>query len=534
MDRLKILIIVAISINTSGFCQVGGLDLEFGKNGFVITQFQSNSSVGRDIEIQRDGKIIIAGYSNTESLNSDFALARFQSNGKLDTEFGDSGKVICSVSKDHDKPFALALQNDGKIILAGYSSIRVPGTSLIDPTVDTISISIFTLARFLNNGLLDYSFGESGFVKKDFGSVGIFRAISILDNGKIIVAGDAYIESIEQFVIMSFNMDGSFDSTFAEAGIFHTSIESGKNACRAMAIQPDHHIIAAGFCSDSTDYFNEKFAAIRINTTGNLDSTFGIGGKISIPILERSAECNAISLQPDGKILLAGDVFISTGDFDLALIRLNRDGNIDDTFGENGLVLKNILENESCQSVLVQQDGGILLTGYTSNKQNDPRIAIVRFNINGNLDELFGNNGISINSSGVDDWNYAQNAKIQSDGKIVIGGYGRINKSYSFLLMRFIPNLELGILDHVNHHDFVIYPNPINSICTLKFELLVDQPISISLFDINGKLVKVFVKRKNYQKGQIEENLDFSSIKSGSYILTIKTQEYQTSIKILK
>jgi uncharacterized delta-60 repeat protein len=130
------------------------------------------------IAIQKDGKIVVAGYVANNGFAGwryDFALARYEQNGLPDSRFGVNGKVVTNIRGD-DYGQSLALQRDGKIVVAGYSS--------------TASGRNFTLARYMQNGTLDNTFGANGTVITDFGNVNTLgRSVAIQGDGKIVVAG---------------------------------------------------------------------------------------------------------------------------------------------------------------------------------------------------------------------------------------------------------------------------------------------------------------------------------------------------------
>jgi uncharacterized delta-60 repeat protein len=508
INKSILLLILNVVIFSQSFGQDGSLDNSFGNNGISSVDFNSNIDYGRAVAIQSDGKILISGSSN-----SNIALCRLNPNGTLDVGFGDFGKVTTSLSTQNDS-FAIEIQNDGKIILAGYAS----GYSLENPNEQ---IDSFILIRYLSNGLIDSSFGNNGVVKQNFGDINrIFRTLSILPDGKILAAGDAYLGSHKEFFLMCFNTNGSLDTAFGNQGVFNTIIGNNINICSSIAIQPSGKIILAG----STGVNVKNILVVAVNENGTLDTSFGQEGKVIIAISGISNDCKSVKIQPDGKIVLAGDVFISTGNFDFALIRLNHDGTFDNSFGNNGIVIKNILANDKCSTSIIQSNGDIILIG-TTNTNNVAKVALCRFKNTGLLDNNFGNNGVVTINPGEqnNDWYYGLSSVSEYDGNIIIGGHGRIQFEYNFIAMRIVSNNGLGLLNNVLLPNVIIYPNPTkNGIINLKSNSQINY---IEVFDFTGKLVL-----KEYV---VSNKVDLSILEMGTYLLKFEVNNEVVFNKII-
>jgi uncharacterized delta-60 repeat protein len=215
----------------------GTLDASFGSTGQVLTDLGSSSlDTALDLVLQSDGKIVVAGYVYAY-LSSDFALvalARYLPNGTLDASFGSNGKVLTDSS---GKAHAIALQPDGKIVVAGERLIIAD---------EDHYLSDFALARYLPNGTLDASFGSNGKVLTDFGSEAF--AIALQPDGKIVVAG----YSGGDFALARYGPNGTLDPTFGGDGKVLTDFGSGSfDLAYALALQPrDGRLVVAGFSND--------------------------------------------------------------------------------------------------------------------------------------------------------------------------------------------------------------------------------------------------------------------------------------------
>jgi uncharacterized delta-60 repeat protein len=293
----KILLGGYCNTNNDDFCIArfnsdGTLDNSFGSNGIVIQPIGSSDDNGYSLAIQSDGKILLGGSCYNGS-NYNFCIARFNSNGTLDTSFGIKGKVILPIGSDSDFGDSLAIQPDGKILLGG-SCLNV-------------SNSDFCIARFNSNGTIDTTFGSSGKVIQPIGS-GNDRGFSLViqPNGKILLGGFCDNGFNYDFCIARFNSNGTIDTTFGSSGKVIQPIGSNDDYGYSLAIQPDGKILLGGYCFINTSNYN--FCIARFNFDGTLDTSFGSSGKVIQHIGSYYTHCygQSLAIQPDGKILLGG------------------------------------------------------------------------------------------------------------------------------------------------------------------------------------------------------------------------------------
>jgi uncharacterized delta-60 repeat protein len=300
--RVMVLTIIALLSYFSTLDRVqaddGDLDKSFGAGGKVVTDFFGSEDEATSVAIQSDGKIIAVGSTRKPlaGANRDFALARYNTDGSLDTTFGSGGKVATDFFGRDDFALAVAIQQDGKIVATGKhfkvgSDARSTGYC-------------FATARHNSDGSLDTSFGSGGKVTGDLGQA---DAIAIQGDGKIVVAGWGITDSqfpASAFMLSRYNSDGSLDTSFAGSGKVLTdffpgsSFTSGNNA-RVVAIQADGKIVAAG---SAFNYVAKRvdYAIARYNNDGSLDTGFGSGGEVTTPILDGSSAM-AVAIHSDGK-----------------------------------------------------------------------------------------------------------------------------------------------------------------------------------------------------------------------------------------
>lgn len=413
----------------------GTLDTSFGNGGKIITDFgEGDIDTAYSVAIQDDGKVVVVGSTSMQFISgsSVFALARYNIDGSLDTSFDGDGKVIYTLGSLGGVGSAVAIQPDGKIVVAG--------TSWGD----------FALLRFNSDGSLDDSFGYSGWVMTTFGA-GRVNDMAIQPDGKIIVIGR---DIRSDFAIVRYNSDGSLDASFSDSGVVITDLgayDTGYN----LIIQPDGNILVAG-TSDKGNMHSD-FALVRYKNNGSLDRTFGVNGKV---ITDSNDWCESgydIILQPDGKIVMVGEY----PDVGTLLVRYHSTGSLDTSFGDGGKVFTAGVYGYHLVS---QSDGKIIVGGNIWNRPGSD-FGLIRYNNNGSLDTSFGINGIARTDFGQND--YSHGLAIQSDDKIVIVGESE-NK---FAIARYIG---------INHPELKMVPQNIAQIQAYSDTNLIRRNLSVN------------------------------------------------------
>ncbi len=381
------------------------LDSTFGTGGKVSTGFGGTGDSAAALVLLPDGKMAAAGGMWSGELY-DFALARFNADGSLDPTFGGgTGKVTTDIA-GRDLAAALILQPDGKLVAAGVS--QTGGVS-----------ANFALARYHPNGSLDSTFGTGGKVITDFGGLDLATALILQPDGKLVAAGVSKTgDASFDFALARINADGSLDSTFGTGGKVITDFGGSDDWAAALVLQPDGKLVAAGF--SGTDSAN--FALARYHPNGSLDSTFGTGGKV-ITDFGGSDLANALVLQPDGKLVAAGDRVDGAETHVFALARYNPNGSLDLTFGGGtGKVITDFDGSASAGDLVVQPDGKLVAAGSYTRAD----FALVRYHPNGSLDSAFGAGGKVITDIGGPD-DSASALVLQPDGKLVAAGVSSAN-----------------------------------------------------------------------------------------------------------
>lgn len=379
----------------------GSLDSSFGTGGKVSTDVGGLGDTISAIALQPDGKIVAAGFSFTAHI-FDFSVVRYNSNGTLDTSFGNGGKVLTDLQNNDDEALAMVIQPDGKIVLAGF-------------TADSNFDLDFAMVRYQANGSLDTSFGNDGKVITDFdGSDDQGFSLIRQPDGKLIAGGFAIDPKTSEsnFALVRYNADGSIDESFGEGGKTTTEFDEA-SGISSMFLLPDGKFLAAGFAFTAHDdderpthgSVTGDFALARYNSDGSLDETFGEKGKVTTDFFGENDAINSIALQADGKIIAAGAAVtghrdedrtpgltrlsklqkinrITDGDLDpstFALARYFADGTLDTSFGEDGKVSAEVAHDVNIAfSVAIQSDGRIVTAGWAGTFER-PDFGLARF-----------------------------------------------------------------------------------------------------------------------------------------------------------
>ena len=278
----------------------GSLDTTFGTGGKVTTAFGPDDNYITNLTLQPDGKILAVGYT----LNEDMSLARYNPDGSLDASFGNGGIVLTDIDGSYDYAYAVAVQNDAKIVIAGFGAINGERD--------------FAVVRYLPNGSLDPAFGNGGkaVTQLSSGTEAIF-GIAIQPDGKIVGAGYADNGTNLDFGIVRFMPNGTLDAGFAGGGKILYPIRSGADIAQDVVVQNNGKIFVAGYGVNSGGGTDVEL--LRLNANGTPDTSFDGDGKLITPAGGNAAAVDAL-LMPDGRVLVTGFVLIG-GQYDCLLIR---------------------------------------------------------------------------------------------------------------------------------------------------------------------------------------------------------------------
>jgi len=331
----------------------GGLDLSFGSGGKVTTSFPQGLSEAWTLAIQQDGKIVVAGDLGVSSSHAVFAVARYNTNGALDPGFGAGGLTTVDFGSGFHTANAIAIESDGKIVLAG--SVTAP----------SFASSQFGVARLNADGTLDSGFGNGGMATGSANSTfaGAY-GVSIQPDGKIVAAGYAGPNrNALQMSLVRYLGSGALDAGFGTGGSVSTGFFGLGDQARDAYPLADGRLLVVGTATVAQSHFNVALA--RYNPDGRLDTSFGTAGKLATEFPGGSASGSRAVLQPDGKIIVAG-LFSPSGKTAVqsALARYDADGTLDQGFGTGGLISTDVNGIfDPARAVALQADGNIVVAG---------------------------------------------------------------------------------------------------------------------------------------------------------------------------
>ncbi|MEO7506373.1 MAG: FG-GAP-like repeat-containing protein [Pyrinomonadaceae bacterium] len=379
-------------------------DLSFDDNGKLSTDFGGEDGA-KDVAIQADGKIVVVG---TNGASGDFAIARYNTNGSLDPSFDGDGKA--TIDLDFGVANAVAIQPDGKIVVVGtalgsaiqqlgFTVARFNSNGSLDTTFATVGYLIFhfnilqgasasakdialqpdghivvvgrstvpglqswVALRFNSNGTRDSAFGFAGASSGQGANAA--ESVVVLSDGKILVGG-VRTDTNADFALELHNPNGTLDTGFGGGdGLVTTDFSGADDSVNDVKILSDGRILAAGSATVSS---RKRFALARYNADGSTDTTFNLIGRITTDVsIFTGGFIEQIALQADGKIVAVGENNSSgLGEGDFCVVRYNPNGSLDAAFGRGGILRSDLNNNsdDNARAVALQADGRIVVAG---------------------------------------------------------------------------------------------------------------------------------------------------------------------------
>ena len=395
----------------------GVLDVGFSEDGWAVTNLFGSSDQGMAAAIQPDDKLVVAGW--VEGLaDTDFAVARYYSDGSRDASFSSDGRLVTDVNGDYDYAYAMVIQPDGRIIVAGAAYNGWDDD--------------FALVRYYSDGNLDGTFAGDGKVISDYGAEDdSIHALLLQPDGKLLAAGEVGTANGQDFALARYNADGSLDTTFGSSGWAVTDFFGDDDHGLALVRQADGKLLVAGYVSTGAE---TDIALARYTASGSLDTSFDGDGRV-VTDISGDDMAQAIVLQGNGQILVAGWSFTGT-DNDFVLLRYNANGSPDNSFDGDGRVITDIDGGDNALTAIgLQPNGKIVVAGWASTTTGSD-FALARYLTSGSLDTTFSDNGwLTFDFYAGDD--HGQALVMQPGGQLVVAGYADNGTDYDFALVRY-------------------------------------------------------------------------------------------------
>ena len=443
-------ILISSVTNVSVDCfERGGLDLSFNSpNGFAVQNNAAGGNAddfGKAVAVDSQGRILVAGSSANSAGNTDMVIWRFNADGTLDTTFNGSGIVVHDSAAGgacNDSGNAVAVDSQGRILVAGNSTNSAGNTDMV-------------IWRFKADGTLDTTFNGSGIVVHDSAAGGAGNdsgnAIAVDSQGRILVAGSSTNSAGNMdMVVWRFNANGTVDTAFSGDGIVvneSTAGGTGSDSGNAIAVDSQDRILVAGSSPNSAG--NRDMVIWRFTLNGALDTTFNSKGFV---VHNGAAggngddSGNAVAIDTQGKILVAGSSANSAGNADMALWRFTSTGTLDTTFNGSGIVINNGAAgsngDDSGSGVAIDSQGRILVTGSSKNTVGNTDMVVWRFNADGTLDITFAADGIVINNGAAGGNAYDSGSAVVTDSQdriLVAGSSGNSAGNSDMVIWRVFP-----------------------------------------------------------------------------------------------
>jgi uncharacterized delta-60 repeat protein len=376
----------------------------------------------RDLVVLADGSVITV-QTATSSGASNLALVKYRPDGSVDTGFGSGGLTVSPFAAVNDSGFAVAVQADGRILVAGQVH---NGTN--DDAV---------ILRYLADGTLDTGFGSGGTVTYDSGGADDIQDLVVQGDGRIVAVGKAGSDTL----VLRLNTDGSLDTGFSGDGVF-TIDTGGTDLAAAVALQADGRIVVAG-TTGSAAY------VLRLNTNGTIDTGFNGTGIATSSFGAASAYAvGDVLVQADGGIIVAG----AHGTGHWGLTRFNTGGTLDTSFNGTGHLVESFGGNWGNVAGVEQlSDGTLVVGGYMDLGKGQSDWVLARYNLDGSRFTTFGTDGVATPTLGPN-WNAAYAMGLGAGDTLVMGGYTSLD--YSTAVVRFDaatgaidPSAQSGLLD---------------------------------------------------------------------------------------
>jgi uncharacterized delta-60 repeat protein len=353
---VAIVALLLLAVAAVAYADAGALDPGFGGgDGKATRDITMRGDFAAAVAVQTDGKIVVAGSAAYDTTDPKWALTRYEADGTIDTTFGGGdGKVITNFTGGEDAVYGLAIQADNKIVAAGDAGLRTGNSK-------------FALARYKADGTLDTSFGGG--------------------DGKV-----------------------------------RTNFTAGDDPVSSLVLQPTtEEIVVVGGAAQNRA--NPKVAVARYLADGSLDPSFGDDGKVTTDVSPAKDYGNAVVLQNDGKIIVGGLAAVSGSRASFALIRYESDGSRDSTFSGDGNLRTNFTaRDDSVQGVVVRSDLDIVAGGISGSGGSNAKFALAYYHADGTLDTSFGGGDGKVTTDITGSYDAAWDIVLQPDDKVVAGG----------------------------------------------------------------------------------------------------------------
>ncbi len=494
------------------------LDPTFSDYGVLLQDFAGEEDIGYSVLITNDSKILIAG-STKVNVSKDFFILKLNADGTRDLDFGDNGIALYDFYGQDDFLYDMIQYEDGRLLLVGAA-------------VNQNSLD-FAALRCFSNGSLDNSFNQNGkfSVSIQPSSKEFFLSAKLLEDGKVLLNGQLRESSDNQdFCTIKMNLDGSLDQNFGVNGVLRVNI-GHHDYPSEIDVSDNGFIYQVGTTWYNSDGNYGDITLMRYTPNGILDNSFGV---VTIDYGYEHDFGFDIEIH-NGSIFLSGISSDGNTEYDYTLLKLNLDGILDTSFGDNGRFKIDCNGNSDfATEFTIIQDGSIIIGGYETDNDSDATNSyFVKCTPNGKLDSIFGDNG-KIYFSNNYSHNYSNDIALQGDGKIVsVGSVRNGNNETDLLVLRLIPDQTLNNSEALSLSNLEIYPIPTSFELTIVCDKLIGSDYSLGVFDQTGQKVSTSIySLQKVNEKQILLNVEKFTV--GIFFIRLLTKENTYSKTFIK
>ena len=445
MPRFARLALLSLLATAAAHAANGDLDTSFGTDG--VARIDGIQPVYPAVAVQPDGRIVVCDDIQGDGTGYDFYVVRFEPDGARDMTFGVGGAVAIPFDPlgfGLDLCRAVAIEPDGHIVLAGYRDLG----DFPDPQLRAMAV-----ARIDADGTLDAGFGEGGilaFLFDGFDKGALATSLAIDAEDRIVIAGWVKAPNYAQRLgVARINTDGTFDATFGNGGqaTVVPPSDTVSDSANAVALDAEGRIVVAGAR-------DRDAVVMRLLDDGSLDATFGDGGvaNAGLDATLQPPALWAIAIDADDRPVAAGSRWPNQGDNTETTIavRFQTNGTLDPSFGADGVAdvrfgLGGDYDDQSSAAALaIQPDGKLVLAGTAvRNGSRDGYAATVaRLGTDGSLDTTFSGDGKAVfdvsTHTHADQW--LNRVAMQGTEIIAVGGNIDVDASYQGDIVLRIPS----------------------------------------------------------------------------------------------
>lgn len=532
-DVVIVCFLLLFVIAEKSFAQAGLPDPRFVNSGSVTAYLQGSKTAAMDVAVDNSSNIYVSGIAGERDYNDgDFVVLKLFPNGVIDSSFGINGIASVDFGDVSEYGASIAIQNDGKLVVAGTQSIQQHG--------------LIAVTRLNSDGTIDASFGTEGkvlFNPVAFSYFGWIQDMLIQPDGKILMTGYVFNGADKDMLLVRLNSDGSFDSSF---GAFEVAFPDDGTIIFNQFYETEEFGNKVLLTQDSGIIVVMKShvmpAVVKLKSDGSIDSTFGENGSVKFNMRinqfggKIAGDGFSGALQSDGKILIIGydDPNNATNKDDFGVFRLNTDGSLDETFGDVGYQYIDYAGgNDWGRDILVDENDRVLLGGDFNVKiisDGDIRMGVARLTSDGTIDNSFDADGMSYSMQG----KIGKSMAFSPDSALVIVG---TSNNSGFYIAKFLTHsLTTDIEDdRTVSNSFVLnqnYPNPFNPSTTISYSLPVQSEVEIKIYDTLGKEVAALVNEIK-SAGNYSVRWNASSLSSGVYFYRISAGSYTQTKQML-